>query len=133
MGVNRRNTSPVFVWQRPDGLSRCINRSCSRIQTSAVLNPPQTLSASGQDAFKPQVGVIDVNGYTDSVFVWERGGLIQARTRSGDGVLGTIQTLSNPGHSADGPQVGVNQSGKAVAVWWRFDGTNNRIQAATGP
>jgi hypothetical protein len=53
--------------------------------------------------------------------------------RSSSGVLKALQTLSAAGQNAMAPAVAVNQGGNAVATWRRFDGTNNRIQAAAGP
>jgi hypothetical protein len=41
------------------------------------------------------------------------------------------QTLSIGGRHAFGPQVAVTAGGNAVATWWRSDGANDRIQAAT--
>jgi hypothetical protein len=149
----------AYVWDRPDGAANCGAMGCFRVQArtrtaSGVLSPTQTLSIGGQHAFYPDVG-IDQGANAD--FVWIRvdgttcfdminGGMrgcqrIQARSRYADGSLSPIQTLSGPGQSAWEPQVGVNPSGNAVAVWWRFDGTHPdpetpcclRIQAATGP
>jgi hypothetical protein len=57
---------------------------------------------------------------------------IQTRTRSAAGLLNAPRTLSGGGQNAHDPQVAVAPSptGKAVAVWSRSDGTNDRIQAA---
>jgi hypothetical protein len=37
--------------------------------------------------------------------------------------------ISDPGQSAENPQVAMNANGAALFVWQRFDGTNIRIQA----
>jgi hypothetical protein len=144
VGIDQ-NGNAVFVWERDDGTTGC-GGSCLRVQARArsaagVLNAVQTLSPAGQHAGNPQVAV-DSSG--NAVFVWEQpdettgcSGVgcvrVQARTRSATGVLGTTQTISDPGETAGRPQVGVDQSGSAAAVWQRFDGTFNRIQTATGP
>jgi hypothetical protein len=47
---------------------------------------------------------------------------IQARRRLSGGVLGGVQTLSDPGQNADSPQVGIDSAGTATMVWTRFDG-----------
>ena len=48
-------------------------------------------------------------------------------------VLGATETLSAGGHDAVGPQLASDQGGDAIVVWQRSDGTNFRIQGATGP
>ncbi|MDQ3991823.1 MAG: hypothetical protein M3245_05885, partial [Actinomycetota bacterium] len=96
----------------------------------ADLSYVSTLSAAGQDAETPHVGV-DEDG--DAVIVWRRfdgvNWRIQVRRRSATGVLSAVQTLSPPERDADMPRVAVDGDGDAVAVWRRFDGTNLRIQA----
>jgi hypothetical protein len=130
----------VFTWRRSDGADLRIQ---DRGRTAAgVLSTTQTPSPAGEDASAPEVG-IDQDG--DAVLVWQRfdgttgcGGApgclrIQARTRATTGSLGAVQTLSGAGQHAFGPQVAVSPLGSAVATWWRSDGTNDRVQAATGP
>jgi hypothetical protein len=104
----------------------------------AAWTSPVTLSAVGQDASAPQVGV-DAHG--NAVVTWARfdGAYerIQARTRSTTGALGPIVGLSGHGpQDAFAPQVAVNPAGDAVFTWRHFDGANWRIQtrvlSATG-
>ena len=40
-----------------------------------------------------------------------------------------MQTLSDPGQNASGPQVAVDNDGDAVFTWERFDGADQRVQA----
>ena len=54
---------------------------------------------------------------------------VQARTIDGDGTLGTVKNLSASGQGAFDPQVGVDSSGHSTVVWYRFDGTVNRVHA----
>jgi 6-phosphogluconolactonase (cycloisomerase 2 family) len=132
-----QSDNAVFVWQRLDGAEYRIQ---ARARSAAgALSATQNLSAAGQPARLPQVAV-DSSG--TAVFVWKRfdgtspGSCchrIQARARSAAGALDAIQTLSAAGQQADGPQVAVSPGGTAVATWWRSDGANNRVQAATGP
>jgi uncharacterized protein YheU (UPF0270 family) len=137
VGVDQSGNA-VFVWQRRDGTTGCGGSGCFRIQArtrsaGGVLGPVETLSAPGKHAFIPQVAV-DLNG--NAVFVWSRsdettgcGGSgcsqIKARARSAAGVLSATQTLSDPGQNAANPQVAVDQSGNAVFVWQRPDGTSD--------
>jgi hypothetical protein len=100
----------------------------------------QTLSAAGQNAIAPQVGV-DANG--EALVVWGRfdgttqcGGSpgclrIETRARSSAGALSAVQLLSPAGQDATAPQVGIDSTGDGVFTWTRFDGTKNRIQART--
>jgi hypothetical protein len=100
----------------------------------ATWSAPLTLSATGQSAYQPQVG-LDQSG--NAVFTWSRpdsttdcnGGpctRIQARARSTDGTLSAVQTLSERGQNAAvDPEVAVDQSGDAVFVWRRRDGTTD--------
>ena len=48
-------------------------------------------------------------------------------------VLGATETLSAGGHDAVGPQLATDPGGDAIVAWQRSDGTNFRIQGATGP
>jgi hypothetical protein len=130
------NGDAVFVWERFDGTTQC-GSSCSRIQTrtlsasTGALSAVQTLSAAGQHAHAPQVGV-DSTG--NAVFAWERSdgttqcgsscSRIQTRTRSAStGALSAVQTLSAAGQHAHAPQVAVDPTGDAAFAWERSDGT----------
>lgn len=118
----------VIVWFRFDGANTRIQ--ARRRSAAGALSAVQTLSAAGRSADSQQVA-IDADG--DAVIAWRRwDGLnwrIQARRRAATGVLGPIETLSGPGQDATEPQVAVDASGDAVIVWYRSDGTNQRIQA----
>lgn len=134
----------VFVWVRFDGTTQCGGLpGCQRIQSrtrsaSGTLSAVQTLSAAGQDADDPQVGI---DGFGRAVFVWERpdGGTqchgstcrrIEGRVRFASGTLGTVLTLSAAGQDALNPQIGVSENGDAVFAWERADETT---QCAGGP
>jgi hypothetical protein len=130
-----RHGNAVVVWQRNDGTNDRI-QARTRFANGA-LGPVQNLSAAGENAEQPQVAA-DRDG--NAVIVWRFGGAsdyrIQARTRAMDGTLGPVQTLSEAGQDASFPQVAVRRGGavdKALAVWSRFDGTADQVQAAAGP
>jgi hypothetical protein len=99
-----------------------------------VFLSPINLSDPGQDGFEPQVAE-DASG--NSLFVWTRSDgtnlRIQARSRAPDGTLSATQTISDPGRDASSPQVAFDPSGNAIAVWSRFDGAKQRVQAAYRP
>jgi hypothetical protein len=129
MGVGvEGNGDAVVVWERLSGPNTRIQ---ARARSAAgVLGPIQTLSDAGQNATAPQVA-IDFDG--DAMIVWKRpdgtNTVIQTRRLSNAGVLGAVLTLSEAGQDADAPQVIMAADGRAVAVWQRFDGTNQRIQS----
>lgn len=94
------------------------------------------LTSTGQNATVPQVAM---NQTGTSVAVWLRSDgtntLVQASTRPPGGsstwaTANQIQTLSTAGQNASSPQVAINASGEAVAVWSRSNGTNTIIQAS---
>ncbi len=122
----------VAVWHRYDGSRYRVQ--ARTISAAGVLGPTRTLSAAGENAFLPQVAS-DADG--DAVAVWYRfdgsKDRVQARTIPAAGVLGPIKNLSAAGQNANGPQVASDADGDAVAVWYRLDGTNNRVQASRGP
>jgi hypothetical protein len=93
---------------------------------------PSELSATGGDAFHPQVAV-DQAG--DAVGVWERSDgtyrIIEASTRAAGGGWLPPQELSAGGQNAFSPQVAVDSAGDAVAVWDRSNGSNYIVEAAT--
>jgi uncharacterized protein YheU (UPF0270 family) len=142
----------VFVWEQEHygtDCAGCILVEARARSAAGTLSAVQTLSVPGENALYPQVGV-DQGG--DAVFVWEHrdettdcSGVgcfrTEAGARSAAGLLGTIQTLSAAGQHAAYPQVGIDQSGDAVAVWQRDDGTAqcggapgcSQVQAAVGP
>ncbi|MET0557198.1 MAG: PKD domain-containing protein [Solirubrobacterales bacterium] len=93
---------------------------------------PVDLSAGGQDAAGPQVAV-DPAG--DAVAVWSRFNgatqVIQAASRPAGGTWSGAADLSGAGGDATEPQLGIDGSGNAVAVWTRVNGLRTVIQAAT--
>jgi hypothetical protein len=113
----------VFTWTRFDGTNYRIQ---ARARSAAgALSPIQNLSATGQDAFDPQVAV---GGAGNAIFTWDRfdgtNSRIQARRRSAGGVLGPVENLSAAGQNAAYPQVAVDGNGNAIFTWARFDGSN---------
>jgi hypothetical protein len=116
----------VVVWQRSDGANYRIQ---ARARSSAgALDAVQNLSASGQDAYWPDIAV-DSSGI---LAVWYRNDgvnwRIQARTRSSTGTLGAVQTVSAAGVNSYRPDVAVNSTGDAAVVWPREDGGFIRIE-----
>ena len=127
-------TRLAAVWQRWDG-------SKSRIQASAsstggtAWSSPQTLSEPGANAFYSQV-VTSADG-TSTTAVWERSDgtnpRVQASSSTDAGATwGIPATLSAAGHDAQHPEVAASADGTRLgAVWYRSDGTNDRVQASS--
>jgi hypothetical protein len=95
---------------------------------------PVNLSAPGQDASRPNV-TFDQQG--NATAVWERfngsNWIIESAKRPAGGAWSEPVALSIGGQDAEFPQVGVDQQGRATAVWERFNGMNWIIQSAERP
>ncbi|MFM9053808.1 MAG: InlB B-repeat-containing protein, partial [Solirubrobacterales bacterium] len=100
--------------------------------------PATDLSATGQNAYDPQVAIAPDGAIT---VVWRRfngtNSIIQAATRpAGSGTFGAPENLSVADHAtADAfvPQVAIAPDGATTVVWSRNNATNTIIQAATRP
>jgi hypothetical protein len=122
----------AFVWYRSDGTNWLVQtRTLSAAGVPGAVN---TLSAAGQDAVFPH---IEVNAAGDAVVGWRRSDGTNTRaevvTVSAAGVVSAVTQLSAAGQNAQSPPVGIDGAGDTIADWQRFDGTNDRIQFATGP
>ena len=99
-----------------------------------VFLSPIEVSDPGQDAFEPDHAT-DPSG--NEHHIWTRfdgsNTRIQYRIRDEDGNFGAVQTVSLAGQDASQPDIDVNSSGEAIAVWTRSDGTNLRVEAAARP
>jgi hypothetical protein len=117
------------VWTRSDG-------SVFRIQYSTRTangnwSAPINISDPGQPASQPQ---LDVDSSGNVLVVWTRSDgtnlRVQAIFKTVGGGFNTPVTVSDPGFDASRPQVDFDNSGKAIAVWQRFDGSFLRVQAS---
>ena len=96
---------------------------------------PGNLSDAGQNASAPQVAM-DPTG--EAVAVWIRSNgtntIVQAAGKpTGSESWSTPDNLSAAGQNATVPQVAIDSSGNAIAIWLRSNGTNAIVQAATRP
>ena len=119
----------TVVWTRWDGTAfRIQERRISSSGTPAEAT--RTLSASGQNAFDPQVDVA-TSGEATVVWKWFDGAhyLVQERRVAPNGTAETAtQTLSLSGQDAVEPHLEVGGDGTATVVWARFDGTSTIVQ-----
>ena len=96
----------------------------------ASWSTPVNLSSSGEDARDPQV-VVDSTGL--AIAVWGRANgsyqIIQSSTRSSGGNWSAAVDVSNPftssWHYAFHPQITVDSSGLATAIWVSYDDTDS--------
>jgi hypothetical protein len=126
VGVDPQGRATV-VWRRFDGSNWRIQSV--RLGADGAPGQVQTLSATGQDAFAPQIA-IDPRGHAS--VVWRRFDgtkwRIQTVHLGADGAPGTVESLTGSAQDAFEPQVAVDPEGFATIAWRRFDGSNWRIQ-----
>ena len=118
------------VWQRTNGSNDIIQSSSS--QSGGPWSTPADLSQLGQSATAPQVTVSSTGLATA---VWRRYNgthrIIQSSSSQSGGPWSTPENLSEPGQAASAPQVTVSSTGLAIAVWRRYNGTNDIIQSSS--
>jgi hypothetical protein len=119
----------VAVWVRSDG-AKDIVQAATR-PAGGSWGPAIPLSAPGQNAEAPRVAV-DSSG--NAVAVWTRFNgsrkVVQSAMRPAGGPWGPVDELSDAGQNAVTPAVAVDPAGNAAAVWSRYNGTNDIVQAA---
>ncbi len=126
------SNNSLMVWTRSDGTNLRIQAKLRAADGTWGLTT--TISQSGRDAFEPQVA-FDPSG--NAIAVWTQfdgaNGRVHAVFRPAGGSFGGDQTISPGGGTASAPQISIDSAGKAVAVWYRFEGLTDRIQAAVRP
>jgi hypothetical protein len=122
----------LTVWSRTDGTNFRIQAKFRA--ADGTFGATATISETGRDALEPQVA-FDPSG--NAIAVWSQwdgaNSRIHAAFRPAGGSFGPSQVISLSGRSASGPQISIDSTGKAVAVWYRFDGAVDRVQAAVRP
>ena len=118
------------VWERFDGTEFRVQSTI--LSAAGVQGLVHTISDQGGFAYNPQVAVDD-NG--DAVIVYDRTAgmvhVVHGVKMSPADTVGTPETLSDDAQTAAIPHVAVDDDGDGVVTWYRFDGFDNRIQAAT--
>jgi hypothetical protein len=133
-GVPRLAVDPqgnaTAIWEFSDGTNHRIQAAFRPL--GGTFGPPQSLSAAGQDAARPQIAF---DGQGTAIAIWERSDgtndRLQAAFRPAGGSFGPAQTIS--AGDAAFKRLAVNTQGNALVVWDGFDGTNPRVQAAFRP
>lgn len=121
------------VWLHTSGASSVVQAATR--PPGGAFGSPVDLSAPDQHSGSPQVAV-GPDGTTTAV--WFRPddlayNIIQAATRPPSGSFGPPMNLSAPGQSAVKPQVTTGPDGTTTAIWVRWSGSNNIVQATTRP
>ena len=122
----------LMLWTRSDGTNLRIQAKFRA--ADGTFGPTTTVSTSGRDAFEPRVA-FDPTGNALAVYTQFDGsfGRTHAAFRPAGGSFGGDQTISPGGGTATAPQISIDSTGKAIAVWYRFEGTTDRVQAAVRP
>jgi hypothetical protein len=122
----------VAAWYRSDGLRLRIQTS-TRAPAGSFSASPQTISPVTEDTFSPRLAIADT-GIATAVWYGSDGVQklrVESATRPAAGTFGSVQTVSDTSQDAFDPRVGMDAAGNAVTAFERFDGTNNRILAAS--
>jgi hypothetical protein len=132
------NGQAIAVWIRNDDVTANERVQAAVRASSGVWGTAQTISAANESNFEPQIAT-DPSG--NAVAVWTCASCvpnrIKAAFRPAGGSFpnpGTTppETISNASFGAFSPQVSMDSSGNAVAVWVA-DLAQDRINAATRP
>jgi hypothetical protein len=120
----------TVVWNRFDGLHYVIQATHSA-DSAATWAVPVSLSVAGQDADAPQLAAAP-----DGTFavVWDRfdgsNFVIQSSHSAGGTTWSAAANLSTAGQNAVGPQIIAGPDSALTAIWSRYDGSNNIVQAS---
>ncbi|MGB2850638.1 MAG: hypothetical protein WBC01_03130, partial [Solirubrobacterales bacterium] len=129
---NDRNTPRALL---TGVMAACLGLALLAAPASATLSypSPQTLSDAGQNANAPQVAI---DGSDRATITWADGApkySIQSVRLAADGTPEAVQTLTEDDQGAFLPAISANVaidgSDRATVAWWRFDGSNYRIQS----
>ncbi|MGA8352873.1 MAG: choice-of-anchor Q domain-containing protein [Solirubrobacteraceae bacterium] len=122
----------IAVWARFNGINDVVQAAVR--PAGGSWGSPATLSEAGQEASEPHVAV-DAAG--DATVVWRRfngsNDVVQAAVRPAGEPWGTPTTLSEAGQEAHAPEVAVDPTGQAIAVWIRDDVVQAAFKPAGGP
>jgi hypothetical protein len=123
--------SVVAVWARYDGKNLIVQAS-SRDSKTYGWSPPTPLSARGRDAEAPSIAV---NARGDAVAVWASvtasGWAIESSYRPAGGSWQTPVPLQTQTAGTAAPDVVIDGTGRAVAVWAATAAGGWRVHAAT--
>jgi len=123
----------IAVWYRSNGSNNIIQSSYYNGTSWTPINQVFNLSADGQDALRPRICCDDLG---NAIAVWQRSNgsndIIQSSRFNGSSwePFESGTDLSESGQNASAPRVCCDNSGNAIAVWERSNGSNDIIQAS---
>jgi hypothetical protein len=119
------------VWERFDG-KNLITQTADRDSRTGTWGIPTALSSAGRDAQAPRIAV-DARG--DAVAVWASVGIsgwtVQASYRPAGASWQPATVLDSPQAGTAAPDVVIDRTGVATAVWTATTGVGWRVNAAT--
>lgn len=118
------------IWVRSDGVNKRVQASFRR--AGGAFSPAVTVSEAGQDAAEAQLAV-DAQGNAIAVWIRSDGTArrAQAAFRPVGGAFSAPVNLSAGIRDDSSPQVSVDSTGRAVAIWTHTaESTNQIVQAA---
>lgn len=119
-----------FAWTRSDGANLRIQYRSRN--ASGAFGAVQNISDAGQSASDPDIAVDPSNNV---LLTWSRTDgtniRVQSAFKTAAGSFSAPLTISDPGFDATKPEVDFDNTGKALLIWQRFDGTRLRVQATT--
>ncbi|MGA9371162.1 MAG: hypothetical protein WBV53_04875, partial [Solirubrobacterales bacterium] len=124
----------LAVWTRSNGTDLIVQARFRPAGGPFDPLPATDLSAAGQSAFTPQVAF---DGAGNALAIWSRysapnsASVVQAASRPPGGGFGAPVDLSLT--EADQSQVAFDGAGNALAVWARFNGSNEIVEGAFRP
>ena len=121
----------VAIWARYDGSNYIIQSKYSTNAGTSWSSSPTNLSLASQNSILPEIAM---NSSSKVVTIWRRDNgsnyIIQTKysTDGGTNWNVTATDLSVVGQDSFIPKVVINDSGKAIAIWARYDGSNFIVQ-----
>jgi len=122
----------IVIWSLDNGINRIVGTRSSR-DGGATWEEVTDLSAAGQDAENPRIGV---DGAGNAIAIWSRSdgsdNVIQSRSSNDGGATwNPVVNLSTAGQNAWDPQIDFDAAGNAIAVWQRWNGSHAIVQTST--
>ena len=119
----------IAIWYRNNGSNHIIQAKRYNALTDSW-ETTTDLSDTGENAINPQIA-IDAAGNTIAIWCRNNGSnyIIQAKKYNATTGWETTTNLSTDEQSADNPQIATDPKGNGIAIWDKYNGSNQIIQA----
>ena len=115
----------IAVWSRSNGSNNTIIQARRYTYTNGSWLASVDLSAVGGNAQFPQIAI---DKFDNAIAVWSRyngsNGIIQSSRYTNNGSWLAPVDLSETGRDAESPQIAIDNTGNAIAVWRGSNGSN---------